>query len=378
MPSLPRQLTLHRHDATSPVPTSGLVVAVLCLLLLLLSDAHAGDRQTVTTSVFADFYLGRDTGPRPIGRRPSFLYNHTETNEPQLNLGLARFEARAPGRRASLGLMAGSYSRENLAHEPAWARHLFEANAGLALDASSSMWLDVGVLPSHIGFESAISSQNPTLTRSLAAENSPYYLTGARFSWDVDDRLKLAALVVTGWQRIRPVHGNSLPGFGTQVTVSPSRTLTLNWSTFVGTDDPDSNRRLRYFNNVYAQVAVSASVALTAGLDVGLQQRTPGSNQHDLWSSAVMIARFQLSPGWATALRAEHYRDTAGVIVSTSGGPGLRTWGCSWNIDWRIHPGVLARFEVRHLADAAAIYARSEDRWSDTNTSALGSLALEF
>jgi hypothetical protein len=253
----------------------------------LLSDARASDVQSVATSVFADFYLGRDTGPRTSGRRPSFLYNHTETNEPQLNLGLMRFEARAPGRRASLGLMAGSYARENLAHEPAWARHLFEANAGLALDASGSMWLDAGVLPSHIVFESAISSQNPTLTRSLAAENSPYYLTGARFSWDVDERMKLAALVVTGWQRIRPLQGNSLPGFGTQVTVSPSRTLTLNWSTFVGTDDPDSSRRLRYFNNVYAQVASSASVALTLGLDVGLQQRTPGLNQHDLWSSAV-------------------------------------------------------------------------------------------
>jgi hypothetical protein len=35
-------------------------------------------------------------------------------------------------------------------------------------------------MPSHIGFESVISADCWTLTRSLLAENSPYYETGMR------------------------------------------------------------------------------------------------------------------------------------------------------------------------------------------------------
>ena len=39
------------------------------------------------------------------------------------------------------------------------------ANAGYKLSAKKAWWLDIGVLPSHIGFESAVGKDNWTLTR---------------------------------------------------------------------------------------------------------------------------------------------------------------------------------------------------------------------
>lgn len=47
----------------------------------------------------------------------------------------------------------------------------------------SDNWLDAGIYPSHIGLESAVGKDNRTLTRSLAAENSPYYESGARITY---------------------------------------------------------------------------------------------------------------------------------------------------------------------------------------------------
>jgi hypothetical protein len=341
-------------------------------------EARAADTPGVSTQVFADIYLGLDANRPASSRRPPYLYNHTRAGSPELNLGLFRVSALGERGRGNLGLMIGTYARENLAHEPAWARHVFEANAGLSLDARHDVWLDAGVLPSHIGFESAISSQNPTLSRSLAAENSPYYLTGVRLAWDKDPRLKLAALAVTGWQRIRPAPGNSLPALGTQIVYSPTRMVTMNWSTYVGTEGPDGNRRMRYFSNLYAQVGVSQSTAVTLGLDIGAQQRAPGADTHDTWSASVAIIRFRVSERWATALRAEHYRDANNVVAVTANDLGARTSGLSWNIDWQLSQGVLARAEIRHLKDTNAIFRRGETGLVDESTSLLGSLSFEL
>ena len=43
-----------------------------------------------------------------------------------------------------------------------------------------TMWIDAGIFFSHIGSESWISRDNPTNTRSLAADFTPYYETGIR------------------------------------------------------------------------------------------------------------------------------------------------------------------------------------------------------
>lgn len=347
-------------------------------MLITALPACADEVRGVSVNLFADFYYGGALDQTQAQRRPGFLFNHTDTDEPQLNLGLVQFAVQTQSSRARLGLMAGSYVQENLAQEPGWANNLFEMNVGIALDGKQAIWLDLGILPSHIGFESAMSSRNPTLTRSLAAENSPYYLTGARLSWAVDARWSVAAMVVTGWQRTEPVDGNSLPGVGTQVVYSPSDSLTVNWSTFIGTDDPDDTRRMRYFNNFYLQHSLSPALDLTLGLDVGLQQEARGSDSYDVWFTPTAILRYALSANWATALRAEYYRDTAGVIVDTANDRGIRTWGCSWNLDWRYNAHVLMRMEARHLADPAAIYERGNGRFRRHSTSLLGSIVFEF
>ncbi|OQW43057.1 MAG: hypothetical protein A4S08_10190 [Proteobacteria bacterium SG_bin4] len=70
----------------------------------------------------------------------------------------------------------------NYAAEPGILGNLYEGNVGLKLSGSNNLWLDIGVFPSHIGFESAVGKDNWTLTRSLVAENTPYFESGAKIS----------------------------------------------------------------------------------------------------------------------------------------------------------------------------------------------------
>src|SRR5690606_16131956 len=133
-----------------------------------------------TFSAYGELYYGYDFSRPDDHERPFFVYNHKRHNEVNANLLLVRGTYTDSLVRANLGLMAGTYAQYNLSAEPGWAQFIYEATIGLKLSRRRNLWLDAGIMPSHLGYESVIGADNWTLTRSLAAEGSPYYETGIR------------------------------------------------------------------------------------------------------------------------------------------------------------------------------------------------------
>ena len=153
-------------------------------------------------NAFLDVYYSYDFNKPLNHEKAPFLYNHNRHNEVTINLALVSLSYNDLTKRANLGLMAGTYPQYNLAAEPELLRHIYEANVGVKLSGKKELWLDVGILPSHLGFESVISKDCWTLTRSLLAENSPYYETGLRASYKIpNQKWYLAAFFLNGWQR---------------------------------------------------------------------------------------------------------------------------------------------------------------------------------
>ena len=286
--------------------------------------------------------------PQTIPRQ-DFLYNHNRHNEFNINLALLKLDLQGPKYRASFGLQTGTYVNDNMIAEPSVLKYIFEANIGVSLNKENNLWLDAGVLPSHIGFESAISMDNFTLTRSLLAENSPYFLTGLSLSFYPNDKLEMKALIVNGWQRIQRVEGNSLPSFGTQVNYTPTNRVSLNWSTFIGTDDNDVDRRMRYFNNLYGQFQVSNMFEFIAGFDFGFQQQSKESIQYDLWLSPIIIGQFNINKKWKSAIRVEYFQDEDSVITANQFQSGTKLTSASFNIDYTPSKNVICRVEGRWM-----------------------------
>jgi hypothetical protein len=341
------------------------------------TDSLWQQKPVLTVSGFVDVFRAYDFN-RPQGAyRQPFLYNHNRHNELNLNLGLLRGSVQHAKYRGSLALQAGTYANDNYAAEPQSLQSVFEASAGLSLNRKNSLWLDAGIFPSHIGFESAISLENWTLTRSLLAENSPYFLAGAKLSYSPNTSLDLVVLVVNGWQRIQRVEGSSLPSFGTQLAYRPADGISLNWSTFVGTDDPDVSRRMRYFNNLYGQFQLTERLGLITGFDTGVQQRSKHSTAYDLWLSPVAIVRYALSETWATALRGEYYQDKTAIIISTESNTPFNTTGLSLNLDYTPSENLAWRLEARWLKSREPLFAR-EARLVADNVSIVSSLAIRF
>ncbi|UOQ98350.1 porin [Hymenobacter sp. 5317J-9] len=330
-----------------------------------------------------DGYYGYDFDHGNTQSRPGFLYSHNRQNEFTVNQGLLGMRYDDGKVRGAFGIHAGSYVKANYAAEDQVFKHIYEAYAGFRPFAKA--WLDVGIFGSHIGFESAISKDNWTLTRSLMAENSPYYEAGARLTYEVAPQLTLAGLVLNGWQNIR--ESNQAKALGTQIQWKPSGKILVNSSTFYGQEQPqDSVRRRRYFHDFYVSYAATTRLSLALVFDVGKQQaaRPAGDNgeKYDTWHTGAVFVRYKLADKWTTALRGEYYNAERGVIIGSFapavGSPNAFIRGGSINLDYAPTGNVLVRVEGRVLNAKDNIFLEAGGRSRDTYGNVTSSVAISF
>ncbi|MCS5490849.1 porin [Algoriphagus limi] len=324
-------------------------------------------------SAFLDVYYGRDfSNQQGDPKRLPFLYNHTNPNQLGINLALVNLSVKSDFFRVNLGLQQGSYMRDNYENEPQALKWIHQANVGVAIDKEQKLWLDVGVLPSHIGFENAVSTENLTLSRSIIAENSPYFETGARLSWEKDERWFFAFLYLNGWQRIRSIPGKNGPSFGTQATFSPNENTTINWSTFLGTDQPLEAETMLYFTNFYVDFKLGKGWRVIAGLDGG--RRTLAFDFDRNWWGMSAILQKRFSEKFASAFRFEYYNDPFQAIATSLIDQGIKTSGLSLNTDWKLGKLATFRLEGRWLTGPEL----GLDQAETDNFFLLGSLALQI
>lgn len=355
-----------------------LVIIFMNRILLFGQDSTKGPSSALTFSGSAEAYYSYDFNKSTDNNRPFFLYSHNRHNEFNINLAYVKGSYNTERTRSNIALAAGTYMNANYAAEPGVLKNIYEADAGVKISKDKNLWIDMGILPSHIGFESAHSPECWPLTRSILAENSPYFESGARISYTSNNgKWFLGGLALNGWQRITRVSGNSLMSWGTQITYKPNDKTTLNYSTFLGIDKPDSGRLWRYFHNTYGIFQFSEKIGLILGFDIGQEQASKGSSKLYTWYSPVGIVRITPDKNWAIGLRGEYYSDKHGVIISTGTVNGFQTFGASVNVDRNIGGNFLWRTELRTLNNNDKIFGRANNL-SKSNTTLTTSFALTF
>ncbi len=348
------------------------------LLMGLASMAQDSINSTLTISGYVEAYYQYDFNKPADNNRPGFVYSHNRHNEFNLNLGFIKANYTSNRVRANLAFATGTYMNANLAAEPGVLKNIYEANAGVKLSKTKNLWLDAGIFASHIGFESAISKDCWTLTRGILADNSPYYEAGAKITYATDEgKWLLSAMALNGWQRIQRVNGNSLMSWGTQIQYKPSGKLLLNYSTFIGTDKPDSARLIRIFHNFYSIISITDKLGLTLGFDIGTEEKTPTGTGTNTWYTPNAILKYSFNDKWAMAGRLEHYNDKNEVIISTGTTNGFQTTGYSINIDHAPAKNVLLRLEARSFNSKDAIFIKQTQPVKN-NTFLTGSVAVSF
>ncbi|UOG76371.1 porin [Hymenobacter tibetensis] len=328
---------------------------------------------------FVDGYYGYDFKHADTQDRPGFLYSHDRQNEFTVNNAIIGMRYDNGQVRGALGLHAGTYVAANYAAEDQVFKHIYEAYAGFR--PFEKAWLDAGIFGSHIGFESAISKDNWTLTRSLMAENSPYYEAGVRFTYEVDPKLTLTGLVLNGWQNIR--ENNQKKAIGTQIQWKPTDKLLINSSTFYGNEQPqDLARRRRYFHDFYASYAATDRLSLAVVFDVGKQERAERGGKDDTWHTGAAFVRYKLADKWSTTLRGEYYNANRGVIINSispvASDQDLKIRAASLNLDYAPISNVVVRIEGRGFRSPQPFLTDRNDQPTDNYGNITSSIAISF
>lgn len=333
----------------------------------------------LTTSGYVEAYYCYDFNQPGNNTLPAFVTTFNKHNEVTINLAYLKESYNADRVRGNLALGVGSYMNACYFAEPGVLKNIYEADAGIKLSKRKNLWIDAGVMPSHIGFEDAYSPDCWNLTRSILADNSPYYESGARFSY-TSDRAKwyVAALVLNGWQRIERVDGNSTICGGTQIIYKPSGKVTLNYSTFLGNDKPDSIRKTRIFHDFYGIFQITKKFGVITGFDYGMEQKFKSSSDWNNWLGAAFIIRYQPTNKIAIAVRAEYYKDENGVIIATGTPDGFNTSGVSANFDYHLFGNVLWRTEGKILNSEHNIFTDKNGKTSNTDQFVTTMLSITF
>jgi hypothetical protein len=297
---------------------------------------------TTTISGYVDAYYAFNLN-QPPDKNIQYLYNYNRHNEFNVNLAILSAKYNSEKIRGTISLQTGTYAEANYSSEPVLARHIYEAYAGFK--TSKATWLDAGVFSSHIGFESAIANNNWTLSRSLSAENTPYYETGLRFSYDPSERWGYCFFLLNGWQNIREV--NTGKAIGTQIQYKPDSKILINWSTYFGTGTTDTFNRARIFNDFYATLKLSKRWRLAALFDIGFQKNTNNSD-FESWYNAGLLARYELTNHTSLTGRAEYYYDPGKIIINTTTPNGFQTIGTSINFDYMPIKNYMVRLEAKY------------------------------
>jgi hypothetical protein len=336
----------------------------------------------ITFGGFVDGYYAYDFNRPPTFDR-SFTTQPARHNEFNVNLAYVEAKLDAPHYRGRFAIQTGTSVQSNYAGEPRngsvsgpdLARLVQEAVVGVRV--ADDLWLDGGVFLAHIGMESFISRDNPIYTRSLVADYSPYYESGAKLTWTPTPTVTAQLDVVNGWQIIS--ESNSSKSAGIRVDVSPSATASYSYFNYIGDEAPDTAARhqIRFYNGIGAKLNLTPAFQVMAEADYGTQQPVPGSGTAS-WYGAMLIGRYQMTASSALTSRIEAYEDKDQVIVVTGRSDGLRTTGASIGFDLSPAPRVLWRSELRGYQGEHAVFPLGRAGLSKNDAFVVTSLGLTF
>lgn len=302
-------------------------------------------------SAYMEWYAGWDDLRAKNHQRPDFIYNHSRSDELALNLALIQAAYGDSLWQVKGGWMVGNYAARNLATEPAGFRSIYSASLSLRLQAKHDAWLELGVFPSHLGYESVIGWDCPNLTRSLIAENSPYYESGIKFSAaSVSRKWKYMLAVLNGWQRIAVPAGYFLPALGGQLTYQPNAKWTINYSNFVGDQSSDDDLALRHFHNFYAVYRTTKGRQFTWCADLGFQPNLSDEERPvGHWFGGAFMAQWPIGQRLRLNGRVEQYVDNDELVANNPYSDLFHLKGYSLGFDYSIGKAFCLRSEVKRL-----------------------------
>lgn len=336
----------------------------------------------ITVAGYLDGYFAYDLN-QPRGNERSFMVSHHRDNEFTLNLAYADLQYHGQQWRARVVPAFGTYMNANYAGE--YLNFLLEASFGIRLFKEKEIWIDAGILGSPYTNESPVALEQMMLTRSLAAEYVPYYLSGVKVGFPLGAKWNAYLYLLNGWQNIRET--NKQKSLGTQIEFRPNGDWLWNWNTYLGYEENEiinPNYGGRYFSDIYFIYSPSGKLSFSGCGYFGVQEvRNEAALE---WWNANLIAKYKLSEKWSISGRYEWFNDSQGAVSSLAplGGNisprlgGLNTQSASLCGNLSVGPTALVRLECRQFFGPSDTFVRGNGSGSSSNTLIVAGFNVRF
>lgn len=250
-------------------------------------------------------------------------------------------------------------------------RSIFQAYGTYVAPLGNGLTLDVGKFGSSIGIEGNYTKDQMNYSRAYWFDFLPFYHMGVRASYKVNDELTLNYWVVNGTNQAEATNGFKDELFG--FTATPNKKMTWNVNYYFGQEHPDR-----------IEVASSGPIPVQPGLTFAAISPAPNGKLHIFdsygtwqaapkvtfalegdyviereWSSTVTAlgqssaplhviggaayAKYQFSPKFALAGRAEYLSDRGGLFSGIT--QALKETTATF--DYKLSEGFLMRYEWR-------------------------------
>lgn len=192
-----------------------------------------------------------------------------------------------------------------------------EAHAGFRI--TKGLWLDAGFFRTHIGVESVQPRENVTSSMAVLTYYEPYYLSGAKLTYEVTPKLSLQINVFDGYNEYLENNKNKALGFSALYEVNDDIAITYNFLTCDETPDNVKTKHQRYFNNLYATLVFNKfSLGLEA--NYGWQNNSLSTDTTKIapFYSGLAVAKYQFIKKLAAYARGEYFSDYNRVLTGTT------------------------------------------------------------
>ncbi|HEY3245187.1 MAG TPA: porin, partial [Phycisphaerae bacterium] len=262
---------------------------------------------------YYDYNANKTEGDAP------FRNFDTKHNDTQFSMAQA-WVAKAPTADSRVGFNAkvitGHAAEMIHAAEPSTLTafdHIEQLYASYLAPVGGGLQIDAGKFVTQHGAEVIEAKDNWNYSRSLLfALAIPYYHTGVRATYTMNDKFSFMGDVVNGWNNLKD--NNGAKTFGAQAIVKPVPQLSIIQNYMVGAEQADNDNDVRHLFDTTVIVTATPMVSVMANYDYG-KDSVAGSGVS--WQGVAGYVKVQALPWLAVIPRVEVFDDPDGFMTGT-------------------------------------------------------------
>jgi len=244
-------------------------------------------------------------------------------------------------------------------------QNIEQAYVSFLAPAGKGLQLDFGKFVTWSGQEVIETKDNWNYSRGLLfAWAIPYYHTGLRAAYTVNDKVSLTGFLVNGWNN--SADNNTGKTIGGQIILKPNPNLTIIENYTGGPEQTDDNDDWRHLSDTIVTYTVNKQVSVAANYDYA-QDKVAGESVK--WQGIAGYLKYQANDWFALSPRFELFDDKDGFSTGTV----QTVKEATVTAEFKHKDGLIMRLEYRgDFSDEAFFTKRISESVKSQNTFTVG------